>query len=711
MSGLFAFRCATPEYPRPTSTLVIFAGPSGFDANSVLAAISDETRSDLAPELVLVLVPATTKDASSALTEDDGVLAALAPTTAVGLYTYETDGSTTLVERIRGQPPAMLPLNDMRRQGMTALFVRRGGCVDAGPTEHFVKPSQRLDTRFLRASHALSEGAEIFFVAFWLLPALSRNKPSHIHVDSSSIASVALAAALLRLEAVPVIRTFQSYGGLEAHQFNVDRDEIVLISASQSGTLATELAARVKDPALIITLFSTADETSGTSILCDLRFDASANAFGLLPVTRRPDPASSRPIRLIGEHFTAEPRPPRSIVPGISDAPDVVSAYLSKLQGRGVFRAYRNSLRGETRAVWIDVEKLISTDVFSGWVKKVVARTIPVATKAIVYFGDDPGSQPLAKAVLAEAKRQGVSLDEADLLKLSDIEAEDVIAPWPEEASAVLVVGGVTGHGAELLAASRALRSYASQSHRLFLTTATMPSSQRSARLLRSNLVQPEHKFETMFELTLDRASTVASWKLEYDLLNGEESLPLELTERLETLRKTGSGLRDNLFLDGCKGTLALRENFAFWPGVECRDASQADVFTTIAAILENLRSGDRVAQARRLTNTIYDRSVLSAETFTRYNDGVIQAAILRAAHPIELNYEDAPTESRLVADLIEHMAELAAVPQGEALSEFLLALVLRRLKLCESDMKRLKEEVSGKSLSSMQDWLVQKLP
>jgi len=144
---------------------------------------------------------------------------------------------------------------------------------------------------------------------------------------------------------------------------------------------------------------------------------------------------------------------------------------------------------------------------------------------------------------------------------------------------------------------------------------------------------------------------------------------------------------------------------------VECRDASQADVFTTIAAILENLRSGDRVAQARRLTNTIYDRSVLSAETFTRYNDGVIQAAILRAAHPIELNYEDAPTESRLVADLIEHMAELAAVPQGEALSEFLLALVLRRLKLCESDMKRLKEEVSGKSLSSMQDWLVQKLP
>ncbi len=52
------------------------------------------------------------------------------------------------------------------------MFKARGGMVEAGPTSHFVKPSKQVDSRFLRASNALSEGAEVFFVAFFLLPYL-----------------------------------------------------------------------------------------------------------------------------------------------------------------------------------------------------------------------------------------------------------------------------------------------------------------------------------------------------------------------------------------------------------------------------------------------------------------------------------------------------------------------------------------------------------
>ncbi|PVM90871.1 hypothetical protein DDF62_08680 [Caulobacter radicis] len=710
MSSLFAFRCATPDYPRPTSTLVIFAGPSGYDTNSVLTAITDETRSDLAPELVIILVPDTISDPTMVLTEDDGVLAALSPTTVAGLYKYDAKGAVMLEAALRGTPPKEPPLDALKRQGLTTLFVRRGGCVEAGPTEHFVKPSKRLDTRFLRASHALSDGAEIFFVAFWLLPALARSQARYVHIDSSSIASVVLAASLLRGGEVPVVRTFQSYGGIQGYQFNLDRQEVVLISASQSGTLAGEISDKVKDPSLIITLFSTADPATGTSTLCDLRFHDEENALGLPSTTRVPDPASSRPIRLIGEHFTAEPRPPRSIVPGRNDAPDVVVKYLARLQGHGVFHAYKASLRGEKRAVWIDVQKLIATDVFAEWMKEVVSRTIPVATKAIIQFGDDPGSKPHVDAILKEAQRQGAALDRADVLTLSDIEGEDAKADWPETASAVLVVGGVTGHGAELLAASRALRVYASRSHRLYLTAAAMPSSRRSAELLRSNLTLPTHKFQTMFELVLDRAKTVSSWRAEYEMLTDHDGLPEALASRFDILRKTGDGLESTLFLEGERGPLKLRENFAFWPGKDCSSASQADVFTTIAVILENLRGGETIAQERRLTNTIYDRSVLSAETFTRYNDGIIQAAILRAAHPIELNYEDAPEESRLVADLIEQMTELSTVPQGEALSEFLLALALGRLKLCRDDLLRLQTQLEMVNLSDMQDWLAQRV-
>lgn len=682
-------------------------------ANDALTAISDETRAGLAPELVLILVPvASADDAHSALTQDPGVLAALQSST-IGLYQYGPDGGTGLHKPLQGDPPQQLPLEDLRRQGMTALFNRRGGVLEAGPTAHFVKPSGRTDTRFLRAAHALSDGAEIFFIAFWLLPLLARHDVRYVHLDSSSIASVALAAVLMRGGRAPVIRTFHSYDGLDDHQLSLDRADMVLISASQSGEMAKKIAEKVGDPALVVTLFSTlGDPPAGTATLCDLRYDASINVLGLHRGSRTVDPKATRAIRLIGEHFTVESAPPRAIVPGVKDAPLVVNAYLAQLQGKGVFRTFRASLvNHQERAVWIDVEAMLQTEVFKEWVRRMVARVIPAATRSIIYFDNDPGSKPLAEAIQAESLAQGAPLH-AKLLKLADVEKAGAKADWEVPSSTALVVGGVTGHGAELLAASRALRGYADQSHRLYLTTAAMPSSKQAATLLRSNLQQPDHHFQPMFELFIDRAKSVASWSEELDLLNEDEGkLPDQLAQRLKALCNTSVGLHDDLFLPGAAGPLRLRKNFAFWRQVECDGASQADVFATIAAILENLRSGDGISNERRLVNGVYDRAVLSGETFARYNDGVIQAAILRAAYPIELNYQDAPDESRLVAQLIAQMAELADRPQGEALTEFLLALHLGRLKLCPDDMAMLVAKLGEMNFIPLQKWFVEKLP
>lgn len=712
MSSLYAFRCSTPNSGGRISTLIIFAGPSGLAANDALTAISEETRTGLAPELVLILVPVgSADDAHLALTSDPGVLAALQSST-IGLYRYGGDGKTSFHRALQGAPPQQLPLQDLRRQGMTALFHRRGGILEAGPTAHFVKPSGRTDTRFIRAAHALSEGAEIFFVAFWLLPLLARHDVRFVHLDSSSIASVAMAAVLMRGGGTPVIRTFHSYDGLDDHQLSLDRADLVLISASQSGEMAKKIADKVRDPALVVTLFSTLGAPpAGTATLCDLRYDETSNVLGLQDGPRNVDCKTTRAIRLIGEHFTVESAPPRAIVPGVKDAPDVVNAYLANLQGKGVFRTFRASLvNHQERAVWIDVDAMLQTDVFTQWVRKMVARVIPAATRSIIYFDNDPGSEPLAKAIMAESLAQGASLN-AKLLKLADIEQSGAQADWEVPSSTALIVGGVTGHGAEFLAASRALRGYADQSHRLYLTTAAMPSSKQAAKLLRSNLQQPDHHFEPMFELFIDRAKSVASWSEELDLLNEDDgTLPEQLAQRLKALRNTSVGLQDDLFLPGAVTPLRLRKNFAFWSQVECDGASQADVFATIAAILENLRSGDGIANERRLTNSVYDRAVLSGETFARYNDGVIQAAILRAAYPIELNYQDAPDESRMVAQLIAQMAELADRPQGEALTEFLLALLLGRLKLCVTDMATLEQALEKAELPPMQKWFVDKL-
>ena len=110
----------------------------------------------------------------------------------------------------------------------------------------------------------------------------------------------------------------------------------------------------------------------------------------------------------------------------------------------------------------------------------------------------------------------------------------------------------------------------------------------------------------------------------------------------------------------------------------------------------------------QRLVNDVQTHTVLSVETFSRYNDGIIQASFLRAAHPIEINYRDTPVESRLMLDLLRQMIRYADRQQGEALAEFLLAIACGRLRLVEGDLARLRSElkVGIPGASALASWL-----
>lgn len=714
MSSLYAFRCWTKSHPLPTSSLVVFCGPNAFSYQDLITSITDATRRALSPEAVYLVFPENAVlRAEAALRDDDSAFAPLSADTIVGLYSYNERGGISFVSSVRGVAPPSLDLDDIRRQGLTELFQKNAGLLEAGPTAHFVKPSKRTDTRFLRASHALSEGAEIFFTAFWLLSIID-DDIDFVHLDTSSIASVVMAALLMKGgRRIPTIRTFHSYEGIEKHPFNIDRADLVLISASQSGSMADLLSTKVKDASRVVTLFTTSDAPNNENrILCDLRYDEYRNASGYKPSLPRPV-IGTRPIRLIGEHFVAETEPPRAIVPAKPHAPDVVKDIISKLQGRGVFSAYRGGAFGDgRRAVWIDVERLRETPVFLKWVQDIVARDIPATTRAIVYSDRDPSSDLLARVIREEIEAHGGSLSDVVLLKLSDI--EDGACAWARPNSPVVVAGCAAGHGAELLSMSRALRRYAPQSHRIFLSLATMPSSNRAFSLLRSNLVQPNHVFLSMFEIVVDRQRASQSWDAETLYLSDrEDELPPVLSDRLDVLGRSSVGLSANLFLDGMTGPLTLRDNFAFWPeGMDCSKASQADVFVSMAVILENLRTGEKIKIDDKLLNDVQNHTVISGEAFARYNDGIIQAAILRSCLPIEINYEDASEQSRLVSDLILQMIDLMHRPQGEALGEFLMAMATGRLRLIKNDRDKILNRLNAKLqlMNETYEWLSRRL-
>lgn len=128
-----------------------------------------------------------------------------------------------------------------------------------------------------------------------------------------------------------------------------------------------------------------------------------------------------------------------------------------------------------------------------------------------------------------------------------------------------------------------------------------------------------------------------------------------------------------------------------FWPrGLPEEDHTQADVYFTIASVLQQLRAnagrGGKPGRSAIRTNW-FQQTLLAPGNFGRFNDDVIQASILRAALTAELNYRDRPEDSREMGRLIARILKAAGVDRGGAAAEFLLALATRRLQLRREDL------------------------
>lgn len=714
MSGLYGFRCSTPESPLAASTLVIFCGPNLFAETDLQAVVQRETRTGAAPEHVYLIVPNWQAETALSLDRRNTAWDPLSDRgTQIRVIAY--DGHGTLEFRTQEAAPAPVPEDlaiAIRRQGLTRLFRDRGAMLDAGPTAHFVKPSGKPARRFMRAAQALSEGPEIYFSALWMLPWLAADV-SIVHVDTSSISHLVFAALLMKDRSgegeLTQIMTFRSYEGIRTHSFSRDRRELCVVSASESGTMASLLGEKVQHRSDVLTLFSTANAPNDTTVLCDLRFDEELNPLGFQSSPRETPLHASRPVRLIGEHFVVEARPASAVVPLKTDAPDCV-ARLAELKGGGVFSMLQSNPPDDAKAPWVDVSSLLTTSAGKKWLREKACAAIPITTRALLLADDHPATRELADALTEEVTSQTGLAPGWAQLTASEIEAGCGIWTKKNPTAPVVVIAGATGHGRELLSASRALRDYAPDSVRTFLTTVVSGANADAIDMLKRNLEFGGHRFVRMFDLPIDRRRSAGSWRREIEFLEVfDDELPATLRDRLMDLKKTSVGLRNNLFLDAEAGPLALRQNFAFWKGGDAAGADQADVFVTIASILENLRTGVDPSSPQRLFNDANTQSVLSPEIFSRFNDGIIQSSLLRAALPVELNYASSRDQSRAIADLILQMCELHDRPQGEALSEFLMALRSGRIVLEDVQRQRLEVDLSARAgnLPTLIAWLI----
>jgi hypothetical protein len=133
-----------------------------------------------------------------------------------------------------------------RRIELRALL-NWGGAVWTAAKHHYLLPSGRHASAFIKSGHAVGEPRDAEVLASWLYDRLHSERPTSVVVDSGTLSSVALA---LRLHAGPLVDEVAILERYPATDVDVERvvDSIVksgrvaaLISVCSSGTLRDRL--------------------------------------------------------------------------------------------------------------------------------------------------------------------------------------------------------------------------------------------------------------------------------------------------------------------------------------------------------------------------------------------------------------------------------------------------------------------------------------
>lgn len=150
------------------------------------------------------------------------------------------------------------------------------------------------------------------------------------------------------------------------------------------------------------------------------------------------------------------------------------------------------------------------------------------------------------------------------------------------------------------------------------------------------------------------------------------------LVEPLDSARRVPHGSKVD-------AAMRLRAGFAYWPDGYQPAPFHPEVLATVAVLLQRAREHDKLPDDKRLSTASYRQVVLDPENFARFNDGVLQGALLRCAQPSELDYRADHAASDFMKALILRALGRATEEAGEATLEFLLALMTKRLQLEES--------------------------
>lgn len=648
------------------------------------------------------------------------------------VYSFDRDGQLkSLVNQISEDQNQFF--THLFRSGNSEIFRKGNGLVESSSDHHFVFPSGKHSAKFIRTGNILINSPEIFFLTIQLFKYIKGK--NFIYCDTSSIN--VLPYALLELKRrfgkkfkSPTINSFSSYEVFESRKIPFSKDSLVLISASTSGNIIDRLLQdrlAERDQILVLYFIGPPEKygSHSSNILCNLtlgddfksgieQFATHKNEIDCKLCTDH-----SRPIAVLGDVFlTIQPRI-QSVLLSTDHQPKFLSNFIMNYRGKKeddvlikVF--YKEDDANNDYEVFLDTKKLFSKMVLGLFPKyleklnRLINVYIPANVKYLIHLPDE-GSK-----ILAEYISKGINCAVApEVLHIKNL------ANVLDKTGSVVIVASSIVTGRHLLHISRALRSNDKLSI-IYFVGVSRTANEKYTATLRSNLSRGKDLSDTrpvisIEELNCPNEKANSSWKVErkfwesiIDKAEDTDELYKFAKARRQILLKNKEtiGLCNEAFLLKFNNErLRLRKGFAFW-NFKYSEAEtfQSEVYFTIASIINNLEHKD-TNEKYSLKQTNYIRNLISPDNFHRYNDGIIQAAILRAGQSECFAYDLDKDSSLKMRTILESIVDEFDKDHGEGLMEFLLAIGVKKLRLRFNDLTEILNacsSVENKIVSSM---------
>lgn len=727
MPDLFDFEVVlTPTATaEPAHVVVFFTGPERITDAHITEALQNRLNEYVLPDHVTFLVPECHREwiKEQCASKSSAIAIALerranGGTPSYGFSFFNEHGEIKKYVNVAGADRKIGELitraaDDFVQAGMKKLVKCTSVLTKAPAGFLFSKPSSRSSNYFIRAENLLTEALHSHFLAFTCLKVIKDStgaglrEADTVYLDTMAFLPVALSIQLFQEKfgkpTIQNIKSFHSHDGLKDGPLPDGASSLCLISASTNCGLAKEwIKVNGASPARVATFLSFLTDSDSCKVLYTVEKPEDFES-----VSESESTEGRRLIRIHGERFVAQHTETRLLNISMSHLPEGLQNRFFSFMGKGLFTCFSQIPNRERfRTVQVDKNKLVQTKEFTEWFQKVLMEESPASTSLIIH-DDDQASETMAAEALKFLQVRGLTCDVVSAAKFNPNEKFD---------GSVIIVAAAAERGTLLLSISRRLRSAQKTGTRIYLVGALLGRSYELMNELAANLTQPpkgsrKYVFKPFIEIPAASLSCNSHWNQEYKLLSrmiafDGSSASESVKARVAAFDNAGrDGLSDQAFWPSSyqPGQMKLTKGFAFVSGdKDVTVAACTDIFLTILWILQNARESAKIADSKRLESGELQQVLLSPEIFSRYDDGIIQGAFLRAALPTELDYSAHETHSASMADIILRVVQGHGFERGDASMEFITALAIGKI--------RLHKEVEEKLRNSIKQALVAKV-